>query len=110
MEDILDKAAELGRMIQETTIYQNYKSTLDNVEKDPESSELMNKYNSMVESLDQRIAHGDTIESFEQESLKELTHEIENNNVLMDFLGAQKKYSNLLNEIQQELSGSGNMS
>ncbi|HOO73301.1 MAG TPA: YlbF family regulator [Spirochaetota bacterium] len=104
MEAILEKAREIGMLIRETGIYKRYSETSRALEKDPQSSLLLEKLYSLSRELQERRAYGDIIEDYEERELNETTEEVNSNTIILEYLKAQKEYGDFLIRIQQEIA------
>ncbi len=104
MEEILALADELGNLIKNTEIYQNYQYISSLLQADPEATKLFNEYMQLSSSLQGRQSRGDIIEKYETENLKNILDLISANDLIMQYLKAQQEYLNLLIQIQNEIS------
>jgi cell fate (sporulation/competence/biofilm development) regulator YlbF (YheA/YmcA/DUF963 family) len=104
---ILQQAEELGRLIQDTAIYRNYISMYESLNADRDAAKLLDEYTSLCRTIKERQDMADIIEKFEFENVESLAGLVTQNETIMGFLEAQKKYLDLLTKIQGELADSG---
>ncbi len=104
MEKILAQAAELGRLIRETSIYTDFVRLSEALAADGDSSRLLDDYATISAELQDRQGKGDSIEQYELEQLKSLTDMVSANEVIMGYLAAREKYLGLLSGIQERLT------
>lgn len=104
MEEIFEKANEIGLMLKETDEYKMYEKALMELHKNKESSELFEQYIIRKELLSQRRQQGDIIEKFENEEFIEIEKKIYADKLTSNFIEAQKEYALLLIEIQKNIN------
>ena len=107
MEDILDRANELGTLIKDTEVYIKFEELSSEVENDKEASLLLKKYNEIAETIQQKQEAGFTLEKFEQERFRDISMAVASNELLLKYLKARELYIEMLLKIHQTLS-SGN--
>ena len=100
---ILAKADELGNLIRDTEIYRNFKRMSGMLSEDAGATRLFQEYLQMSGSLKERQDRGDIIEKYETDELKNLLDIISENDIIMQYVGAQKEYIDLLEKIHQEI-------
>ncbi|MBN1496905.1 MAG: YlbF family regulator [Spirochaetes bacterium] len=103
MENILNQAAELGRLIRQTSIYGDFVKFSEELAADPDASKLLDEYATLSASLQERQEKGDIIAQFEFEQLKSLADMVTGNAVIMAYLTAREEYLKLLSNIQDKL-------
>ncbi len=102
MQDIMDKAKELGIMIAESEEFKAYKLAEANQLDDKEAVELMMEYHTTRENLTKKASNPDiTKEEFEviQNEAKAAFEKIMNNKSIAAYVDAQQNFSNLMNKI-----------
>ena len=104
MEEILELAGELGRMIRETGPGRRFLEASERLRAEPGSLALLEKYSSLEGEMLRRRDIGDSIEGFEIEAHDEMASDVANDGLIMEFLEARKEYLELLEMIQGELS------
>jgi cell fate (sporulation/competence/biofilm development) regulator YlbF (YheA/YmcA/DUF963 family) len=104
MEEILELAGELGRMIRDTGPGRRFLVASERLKSEPESMALLENYASLEGELRRRREIGDIIEGFELEDHDEMASAVAKNELIMEFLEARKEYLELLEMIQEELS------
>ena len=100
---ILQKAAEVGRMIRRTTIYTGYVRLRDEVNGDPRAKSLMDEYTRMAGEIAMRERSGDFVEDFEKDELRELVERIGEDELLVDYIHARDMYIMLLENVRNSL-------
>lgn len=102
MEEILQKAKELGIMIAESEIYMTLKDAEANQLADPEAQKLMMNYAMKRDALNKKASNPDiTKEDFEKiksEAQNEFDKICENNNIKA-YLDANRAFSSLINQV-----------
>lgn len=104
MEEILELAGELGRMIRETGPGRRFLGASERLRAEPGSLALLEKYSSLEGEMRRRREVGDIIEGFEMEAYDEMASAVAKDGLIMEFLEARKEYLELLEIIQGELS------
>ncbi len=104
MEEILELAAELGRMIRDTGPGRRFIGASERLRSEPGSLALLEKFSSLEGELRRRREIGDIIEGFEIEAHDEMASAVAKNGMIMEFLEARKEYLELLELIQGEFS------
>ncbi len=104
MEEILQKAKELGMMIADSKQFINLKAAEDKQLSDPEAQKLMMEYAQKRDALTARASkEGVTKEDFEEiklESQQAFEKICENENIKA-YLEANKKFSSLIEQVNQ---------
>lgn len=104
IDDIFNKANELGLLIQGTDVYRNYREMADAMAMDERASKMLDTYEKRLRELDERKRIGDIIESYELEEVRDLADDIEKNELIMRYLAAKREYAVLLERIQQSIT------
>lgn len=104
MEEILELAGELGRMIRDTGPGRRFRQATERLKSEPESLDLLESYSSLDGEMRRRREIGDIIEGFEMEAYDEMASVVAKNASIMEFLEARHEYLELLELIQSELS------
>ena len=103
MEEILERANELGLLIQSTSVYCRYRDMAEAIEGDPGAKKLLSEYESMAKDIELRQKNGDIVEKFEIEALKELVRKAGEHAAIVGYLEAKVAYAGLLETIQNAL-------
>jgi len=103
MEEILNKANEIGLLIQETEVYKNFKMFSDKLDGDKESNSLYKNYIDMAENIYLREQRADVIENFEYEELKSLENQLKENELLLKYIDSKNKYVDFLIKVQKNI-------
>jgi cell fate (sporulation/competence/biofilm development) regulator YlbF (YheA/YmcA/DUF963 family) len=107
MENILQKAEELGRLIRETDIYRDYHRASELLNADEEAKKLFDDFIAISKYVRDRQEMGDIIEKFEMENIKSMSTMVSDNDVIQNYLDAQQEYLDLILMIQKELEDLG---
>ncbi|MCP4134438.1 MAG: hypothetical protein GY754_25925 [bacterium] len=107
MNEILEKANELGLLIRETEACRDFEELSAELENDTESKSLLDEYTTIAESIHQRETQGGIVENFEKERVRELSGIIRENKLLTSFLEARGRYIDLLSNIQKSMGITG---
>lgn len=105
MEELFNKANELGLMIRHTGVYRNFEKLSVAVERDDDASALLKKYNEIAETIQRKNESGGIVEKYEQEMFKALTDTVKQNPLILDYLRARDTYIELLMKIHNSISG-----
>ena len=103
---ILEIANELGHMIKETDIYRNFELASEKLELQPNLLKLLEEYEVCMQIIHERQSSGDVVEKFELDNLRELTKDVSENDLLMEFIKAKDEYVKLLTMIQEAVTES----
>ena len=103
MEEILNKASEIGRLIQSTDEYLRYLKAREELNADVEAKKLYERYISMVEDVEARVKQGDIIENYSIEQMRDMEEQVKETPVIIEFITAQQEYGQFLIDIQKEL-------
>jgi cell fate (sporulation/competence/biofilm development) regulator YlbF (YheA/YmcA/DUF963 family) len=104
MEEILKKANELGLMIKGTELVMRYEELSQKLDKDKESSELLEEYIKVVQEFQQKEDEGSPIEVNEKEMITELNTKISGNSLIKEYIASQSYYVNMMMQIQKAIS------
>ncbi len=104
MEEIIQKASELGRMIQQTDVYTAFSELSEQLGEDSQAAQLLEEYVLLAENIHSRELNGDIVESFEKDRLDELKNSVENNDLLVEYLQTKNSYIKLLELIQSSIN------
>ena len=99
MEEILKIANELGLLIKDTDIWKNFDEMSQILEKNPNSKNLMNEFNAIVEEHHRRTAAGDIIETYEEKNRLDIIEKVKSDEILTKYIAARENYINMLSQI-----------
>jgi cell fate (sporulation/competence/biofilm development) regulator YlbF (YheA/YmcA/DUF963 family) len=105
MEDILQKANELGMMLKNSDINAHYEKLSEELEADKDSKSLLDEYLDLFEQMHRKETSGGVIEIAEKEKLAEIQKKVSENQLIVDYIDAKNSYVNVLMEIQKAVSG-----
>lgn len=109
MDEILEKANELGILIKNTGSYIEFERLGREVENNNEASILLKKYNEIAETVHQKQVAGYSLEKYEQERFRDISGAVISNELLNSYLSARERYMDLLLKIHRALGGETNM-
>lgn len=104
MEEILNKATELGRLICNTEAAVNFHEIENRVALDPDASLLLKKYNDIAEMIRLKQESGFDIESFEADDFSQITEAVSSNTLLREYIRSRNRYMDMLVRINNELT------
>lgn len=108
MEEILDKANELGIMLKSTEAFMEFNNIKEIIDRDKSASDVLAGYNAAAEQIQLKQQNGISIEGFEQEQFRELTRKVIENPLLKDYLIKRDNYMGVLMLINEAMDiGSG---
>lgn len=104
MEEILQKANELGLMIKGSDIYRRYEELVKKVEADANSKKLLEDYIKLSEEIYQKESSGGVIEVEEKQKLQDMSQTVSENQLIKEFIATQTYYVNMMMQIQNAIS------
>jgi cell fate (sporulation/competence/biofilm development) regulator YlbF (YheA/YmcA/DUF963 family) len=105
MEELLEKANELGRMLKDTEVYSKYEKLSADLEADQDAKSLLEEYLNLFEEMHKKELGGFPIEVHEKEKITEVQKRVTENQLIVEYIDAKNRYVNLLMEIQKAVSG-----
>ncbi len=105
MDDVLRAATELGLLIKDTDIYQEFARASAKVEADEEALELLQSYSRMAEDFQQRESAGVPIEVYEKDEFQSLIDRVRAHEILARFLETRDGYIEFLAMVQTAIDG-----
>lgn len=104
MEDILNKANELGSLIHKTEAAVNFHEIESRVALDTDASLLLKKYNDVAEMIRLKQESGFDIESFEADEFSQITESVSSNTLLREYIRSRNRYMDMLLRINNALT------
>ena len=104
MKDILEKANEIGNMIQSTEVYRNYVTSQEKLNTTVKSLSLYTEYQKISSEILNRQSSGDQVYDYEFEELRELADAVKNDTIIEEFIVAHSEYLKLMESIQEALT------
>ncbi len=104
MEEILNKANELGLMIRGTDLYRRYEELSVKMDADEASKKLLQEYARVSEELYVKESSGTPIEAGEKKGFQELTEKVSQNQLIKEYIATQSYFLNLMMQIQKVIS------
>lgn len=104
MEEILQKANELGLMIKGTEISARFEEISNKLESDKEAKDLLEEYIKITQEFQEKQAGGGTIEVEEKKNIQELSEKVSQNQLIKEFIATQTYFYNLMVQIQNTIS------
>ena len=103
MEEILQKANELGKLLKNTKAFSDFENVSKEVEADPDASALLKKYNEIAETIQRKNEQSLPIENYEKEMFRSITEVVVSNDLLRRYIRLRDEYMNLLIRIYNEI-------
>ncbi len=103
MREILEKANELGLLLQQSDVFIKFTALDRELGEDNAAGALLEKYNEIAESIMHKQQSGEIIESYEKESFREITEQVNSNDLLRRYLTARDEYIDLLMKVHESL-------
>ncbi|MBN1532569.1 MAG: YlbF family regulator [Spirochaetes bacterium] len=103
VDAILEMANRLGLMIRETEVYGEYRRCAEALESDPEASALLARYEEALGEIERKRGAADIVERYELEAARDMSGEIKDSPLIMEYLDAKRDYIRFLEEIQEAL-------
>lgn len=104
MEEILNKANELGLMIKGTELFQRFEELRKELAADEEAKKILDEYAKNSEVIMKKEQAGEPIEVEEKEKIQELTEKVTANELLKEFIATQSYYMNMLMMVQKAIT------
>jgi len=104
MEEILQKANELGLMIKGSDIYKRYEELVKKIEADENARKLLEEYIKLSEELYQKEANGGVVEVEDKKKLQDITQKVSESQLIKEFIATQTYYVNMMMQIQNAIS------
>ncbi len=104
MDEILNKANEIGLMIHGTDLYRRYEELSVKMDADDAAKKLLEEYARISEELYARESSGGPIEADEKKDFQELTEKVSQNQLIKEYIATQSYFLNLMMQIQKVIS------
>ncbi len=104
MEEILQKANELGLMIKGTELYKRYEEISEKLEKDADARKLLEDYIQVSDEMYRKEHSGAAIEVEEKKKLQEMNEKISESQLIKEYLATQTYFLNLMMQIQKVIN------
>ncbi len=104
MEEILNKANELGLMIRGTDLYRRYEELSVKMDADDAAKKLLEEYARVSEELYVKESSGSPIGVDEKKSFQDLTEKVSQNRLIKEYIATQSYFLNLMMQIQKIIS------
>ena len=104
MEEILNKANELGMIISNTEAAVKFHEMESLVASDGPASMLLKKYNEFAEMIRVKQESGFEIESYEKDEFSLITESVTSNTLLREYIRSRNRYMDMLLRINNALS------
>ncbi len=104
IEMIIEKARELSQMMEKSDIALEYYESINKMQQDAKAQQLLSKLISLGRELNEAISSGDDEGRVTGGAEAELLRtEIENNDLVKNYILAQKNYVNLIKLVQERI-------
>jgi len=100
---IIEKARELSQMIENSDIAREYYDGIELMQKNVKAQNLLSKLVSLGRELNESISSGDASLSPGGAEIQLLREEIEKDDLVKNYILAQKNYVNLLKLVQEKI-------
>lgn len=104
-QEILDAAAELGKLIATHPAAVKFEETIKKLQDDVEAQRLMTDLNRHMESLQEKEAAGKPIEVADKKKLEDLQNKMVRHSLLSQFQMVQMDYLDLMRKVDEAVSG-----
>lgn len=104
MQVILDKANELGKLINSTDAAVKFHEMESRVASDDTASMLLKKYNEFAEMIRMKQESGFEIESYEADEFSQITETVSSNTLLREYIKSRNRYMEMLVIINNSLT------
>jgi cell fate (sporulation/competence/biofilm development) regulator YlbF (YheA/YmcA/DUF963 family) len=103
VEEIITKAAELGKIIAETDEYRTYKELSDAVNSSPERKAVLDSYTEILNKVQTTLHKGED-PGFLQSEYEENAQLVNQDEVLKAFITAQEKYLSIIQSCIEKIT------
>lgn len=104
MEELLQKANELGLMIKGTDLYKRLVDITLRIDQDAPAKALLEEYINFSEQLHYKEQMGQPIEVDEKKKIKELSDKASESSLIKEYIATQSYYLNLMMQVQKAIS------
>ena len=104
MQEIYEKAEELGALIVKSDPYRELRRAEKAVEASADVKEVVDKFNKCAEKIAEKEKKQQPIEVDEKHELQELREQVQSNELLQELLRVQTEYAMMMNKINSILS------
>ncbi len=101
MEEILQKANELGLMIRGSELYRRFNELSGALDADPQAKSILDEYLRFSGELIEKEEHGAPIEVAEKQKLEEMGKQVSENGLIKEYIATQTYFYNLLMQVQE---------
>ena len=98
-ERILELAAEIAKLIEGHPVTVEYRSMLEVMRRDADSLDLLEKLVALGRNLNEMAKGGREIEIVATDENRRIEERLRENSMVKAFIGAQKSYFNLVNQV-----------
>jgi cell fate (sporulation/competence/biofilm development) regulator YlbF (YheA/YmcA/DUF963 family) len=106
MFEVIEKAKDLGLAIRHSEVYERFQNAQAAMENDPTASELVAEYKKKQKELyELQTTENVKMSALDQvvKDLRRMGNAVNQNEVISEFLSAQKAFSDLMNQVNQVL-------
>jgi len=103
IELIIEKAKELSQMMEKSDIALDYYDCIAKMQQDSKAQQLLSRLISLGRELNEAISSGDEGRVTGGAEAELLREEIENNELVKNYILAQKNYMNLIKLVQDRI-------
>ena len=100
---IIEKAQEIGELLEENEIAIRYHESSERMEKDPDARELHARLVELGKELDRKIKEGEPFDNEESLVHEMLEERLEQNLLVKEYIGNEKAYLALMTLIIQKI-------
>jgi cell fate (sporulation/competence/biofilm development) regulator YlbF (YheA/YmcA/DUF963 family) len=104
MEELLQKANELGLMIKGTEISARFEEISNKLENDKEAKALLEEYIKITQEFEEKNASGGVVEIEEKKKIQDLSEKVSQNQLIKEFIATQTYFYNMMVQIQNTIS------
>ena len=101
MEKILEKANELGHLLQQHEIVQRFRDLSGKLERDEASRKLLDEAAEATHRIQELERSGKPIEPEEKQRMEELEQKMKANSMINEFLATQAYYMQMLTQVNE---------
>lgn len=104
MEEILQKATELGELIKESDISKKYHELFDQLKNNDEAKNLLEEFTKISNLISEKEKVLEPVETWEKEKLQKLAQKVSDSDLLRSFIESQAEFMEFMLTIQKTIN------
>lgn len=105
MDDVLQKADDLGKAIREHKAFKDFVVAQEQLAEDEQANQDLQAYNQKAQELQQKEQQAQPVAPEEKQELEKLRQTVAANDMVKDFMEAQTNYTELMRQVNERIYG-----